>query len=324
MVKLSIIIPHYKEDMTVCDKLFTSIDKQRLIDFGDIEVLVVNDCGEPLKASQFRKYKHVRPRLTKTPENGGVGVARQFGIDNCNGKFLMFIDADDALYSQHSLFYILAAIHNKPETEMFWGNFIEEQIVEEQWGLHLHDKDLTFCHAKVYNKEFLTRKNIKCHPTLRYNEDSYFNALIYSELEKVEYITQPLVIWCYNQQSTVRCGGLYAFKELPCYIKSMTDLTIELVHRKKKGAKVQFLQSLFYVYFQLQDEAWELNRIKGFRPDAIKAIAKFYKQNKEMYESVGETELLNFYNDCRKNAKIPIMESQTFKDFIKELEGTEC
>lgn len=318
---LSIVIPHYKEEFSMVNKLLTSIDNQRLIPKNSIEVIIVNDCGVPLNKKDFN-YKNINPRLIKTKKNAGVGVARQRGIDSSNGKFIMFIDADDVLNSNHSLFYILSAIHKDPDTELFFGNFIEEQVFEEQWMLYLHDKNLTFCHGKVYSKDYLTREDIKCHPTLRYNEDSYFNALVFYCATKIKYIENPLVVWCNNPNSTVRDGGLYAYKKLPNYVQSVNDLCAELIKRKKPYA-IQFLQSLYYIYFQLQDEAWKLNRVRCYRNDVIVAARKFYNNYKDVFKLSGETERLNLYNESRKGFAVPIQESFTFDEFIKELESND-
>lgn len=315
---LSIIIPHYKETFEFMRPLFESLDGQRLIDFSQIEIIIVNDCGEPLHVEQFEKYAHIRPHLISTAENSGVGVARQTGIDYAHGDFVMFIDADDCLNGPHALFRIMSAIYEKPETDLFHGQFLEEQVIEDKYGLYLHNRDITFCHGKVYRKAFLTEKNVRCHPTLRYNEDSYFNALVYAEAEKVEYIDTPLLIWTCNPNSTVRLGGLYAYKKLPDYIQSVSDLCAELVARKKPQAKMTFLQALFYIYFQLQDEAWEMKRVKEYRPAAIEAARGFFKRHEALYEC-GNTERLNFFNECRKQVGNPIMERQTFKQFMEEI-----
>jgi len=101
---LSIIIPQYKETFEFMRPLFQSLDGQRLIDFSQVEIIIVNDCGEPLHVEQFETYEHIRPHLISTAENAGVGVARQTGIDYAHGDFVMFIDADDCLNGQHALF----------------------------------------------------------------------------------------------------------------------------------------------------------------------------------------------------------------------------
>ena len=315
---LSIIIPQYKETFEFMRPLFNSLDGQRLIDFSQVEVIVVNDCGEPLKMEQFEVFEHIRPHLISTAKNSGPSVARQCGIDFAHGEFVMCIDSDDCLHGQHALFRIMSEIYGKPETDLFHGQFIEEQEIEGMWGLHLHNRDITFCHGKIYRKAFLTEKNVRCHPKLRYNEDSYFNGLVYAEAEKIEYIDAPLSIWTSNPNSTVRAGGLYAYTKLPDYIQSVSDLCAELVARKKPQAKMTFLQSLFYIYFQLQDEAWELKRVKEHRPAAIKAAGAYFKRHEKLYEC-GSEERKNFYNECRRQSATPIMERQTFEDFLEEI-----
>jgi glycosyltransferase involved in cell wall biosynthesis len=340
--KLTIIVPHYNEPISIVDKLFRSINDQRQIEFNHLEIIVVNDCGTPLleanvcsdnitpaanvcsdnitpAASLFGRYPNIRIGLASTERNGGVGAARQRGIDLARGEYIMIVDCDDVLASPHALFRVLAAINEKPETDLFHFNFIEEHIADENYMLYQHDRDITFCHGKVYKRAFLISKNIKCHPTLRYNEDSYFNALIYAEAEKIEYIDENVVVWCYNKNSTVRAGGLYAYKELPSYIMSMSDLTAQLLARKKPNAKTQFLYGLFYTYFSLQDEAWESKRVAAMRPAAIEAVRAYFKRYEHIWDSVGSTERLLFYSDCRKGYKTPIMERQTLNDFIKEI-----
>jgi len=75
---------------------------------------------------------------------------------------------------------------------------------------------------------------------------------------------------------------------------------------------------LFYIYFQLQDEAWEMKRVKEYRPAAIEAARGFFKRHEVLYEC-GSTERLNFFNECRKQVSSPIMERQTFKEFLEEI-----
>lgn len=318
-MKLSIIIPHYKEPLQIVDKLLVSIDEQHLINFEAIEVLIVNDCGEPLKAEQLI-YKNINPILLQTPQNAGAGVARQYGIENSKGDFITFIDADDCLASPFSIFYIFAVINAKPDTDLIWGQFLEEHIVEENWNLHLHNKDLTFSHAKAYKREFLNKNNLKWHPFLRYNEDSYFNSLVHEYAEKIEFIDHPLVVWCYNDTSTVRSGGLYTFRELPSYIQSVNDICDRL-KKNEKAYGMNFLKSLYYIYFELQDDAWEFKRVQEFRPQAISKAKEFYNNFKEVFDLTGTNERLNLYNECRSKFKKPICEKQTWWEFLKELES---
>jgi hypothetical protein len=43
-----------------------------------------------------------------------------------------------------------------------------------------------------------------------------------------------------------------------------------------------------------------------------------FSQNEALYEC-GSTERLNFFNECRKQVSSPIMERQTFNEFMEEI-----
>ena len=93
---ISVIIPVYnaKERLKIC---IDSIINQS---YSNFEILIVDDgstdgsdilCDELAKADKRIKVFH--------KENGGVSTARNMGIDNAEGKYLVFVDADDTLSS---------------------------------------------------------------------------------------------------------------------------------------------------------------------------------------------------------------------------------
>lgn len=95
--KINVIIPAYKAHDTIL-RCLSSIACQTIID--DVSVVIVNDCcpeGDYSEAVQaFSPIMDVRE--IKMQENGGPGLARQYGIDNTDCEFITFVDADDCLY----------------------------------------------------------------------------------------------------------------------------------------------------------------------------------------------------------------------------------
>lgn len=94
MKKLSIIIPVYNTELFL-SKCINSLLNQN-IPFSDYEIIIVNDGSTDnslLIAETFRK-KHSVIRLF-SQENIGVGAARNFGIREAIGKYLLFVDSDD-------------------------------------------------------------------------------------------------------------------------------------------------------------------------------------------------------------------------------------
>lgn len=92
--KIDIIIPAYKAQKTILRTL-SSIAEQTIL--PDLTVTIVNDCCPNGNYSEFvnlfKPYMNIRE--IQLPENGGPGVARQYGIDNTNNEFFTCIDADD-------------------------------------------------------------------------------------------------------------------------------------------------------------------------------------------------------------------------------------
>ena len=78
---LDIIIPQYKEDDQVLDKLLSSINEQRNVDFNEIGIILINDCSNvkiskeliasypKLRIDYLRNEKKYWSRSNKTVRN---------------------------------------------------------------------------------------------------------------------------------------------------------------------------------------------------------------------------------------------------------------
>jgi len=70
--------------------------------FDSIEFLVLDDCGTDSSMDIVREYQQTHPRgkdirIVRQPQNMGIGMARNRIIDEANGKYLFFMDADDEI-----------------------------------------------------------------------------------------------------------------------------------------------------------------------------------------------------------------------------------
>lgn len=100
-VDFTIIIPVYNTTPTKLTRCFNSVSRfielQRSINlFG--ECIIVDDGSDPFVKESCNSivnahayFKYIRK------ENGGVSSARNLGLDNANGTFICFVDADDEL-----------------------------------------------------------------------------------------------------------------------------------------------------------------------------------------------------------------------------------
>lgn len=91
-MKLSVIVPAYITSEKGAKDLDLLVEKVAgQINPGEHEVIVINDAS-PVEAS-WKEYPGVS--YYHIAENRGVAYARNCGIDNTTGDYLVFLDADD-------------------------------------------------------------------------------------------------------------------------------------------------------------------------------------------------------------------------------------
>lgn len=91
-MKFSVIVPIYNVE----DYLRACVDSVLAQDFRDYEIILVDDgspdnCGK-ICDEYAEKYSQIK---TIHKENGGLSDARNFGIKEAEGDYLIFLDSDD-------------------------------------------------------------------------------------------------------------------------------------------------------------------------------------------------------------------------------------
>lgn len=90
--KISIIIPIYNAEHSL-PKMLNSILKQTFCDF---EVLLINDGSTDSSGTICNKYAQKDTRFKAIHQlNAGVSAARQTGLENAQGEYIIHADADD-------------------------------------------------------------------------------------------------------------------------------------------------------------------------------------------------------------------------------------
>lgn len=110
MPEISIITPVYNVEkyLTYC---INSIKNQT---FEDYEVIFIDDGSTDSSPSILEKYKKEDQRVNVIyQKNSGPSVARNTGINNARGKYIYFMDSDDALHPQClEIIYDIAEKHH--------------------------------------------------------------------------------------------------------------------------------------------------------------------------------------------------------------------
>lgn len=89
MVDFTFIIPH-KNIPSLLKRCLDSIPSH-----PGIEIIVVDDNSNPESIKELKKLNRKELQIIYTTENKGAGFARNVGVANAHGEWLLFADADD-------------------------------------------------------------------------------------------------------------------------------------------------------------------------------------------------------------------------------------
>ena len=94
MTKLSIVIPIYNAERWLKD----CIDSILTQDYQDYEIILIDDGSTDGSGEICESFATEDNRIKVLHiENGGLGNARNVGIENAKGEYILFVDADDEI-----------------------------------------------------------------------------------------------------------------------------------------------------------------------------------------------------------------------------------
>lgn len=119
--------------------VYNALDSLEAQTFRQWECVLVNDSGNRL---DLEAYPYVK--LVETEGKTGAGHARNVGVDNSNGEFVVFCDADDWLYPE----YLAKCVKAWNETEsIIYTDYVGKAIISAEHAKSLGDRLLAFDEA---------------------------------------------------------------------------------------------------------------------------------------------------------------------------------
>lgn len=224
----SIIVPVYNTPEPYLKASLESLRKQT---FADFEVLLVDDGSGEACAARLRAEaeKDARFRIIRQ-ENAGVSVARNTGIENANGEWILFLDADDWL--EENACERLHGYLNNTDADMLLFNGVKEYANGQKGILYAleHGKcydfsdiavkelfyrrimqppysdggrphGLYFTWDKAYRRSFIRENKIRFIPGVRKSEDKLFISHCFGKLGKLRYEEEILYHYRINSES---------------------------------------------------------------------------------------------------------------------------
>lgn len=311
-MKIDIIIPAFKAQNTIA-RTIASIISQTIVD--DVKITIVNDAdgiGYNSFVENFKSYVEIQELTMK--ENGGPGVARQYGIDHTNYPYFTCIDADDTFAGAFSLEILLKAAEKNPEYTTFVGVFVEQQ---PELNFISHQQDLIWMFGKMYRRSFIDKYKIRFNET-RANEDNGFNTiirLVASENEKIMFLPDNVYYWHWKADSITRINnGQYSYDG--SFTGYVDNMIYAINHAKKVKPfsqyidiwAIQVMMQLYIYYYQT------VKRDPRFIEQNYKSCIKYFK---EIFKHYHDTMLPE--NFTQIFAETMAQQSSNMQDLIPEL-----
>jgi glycosyltransferase involved in cell wall biosynthesis len=192
----SIIIPVYN----VAPYLRECLDSVLAQTFTDWECLCVNDGSTDESGAILDEYAQKDPRFRVFhKKNSGVSAARNLGLDNVRGEWVLFLDSDDLLANT-----CLGAIVEHLTDEIDWlsfnaqtmdarGTIIDECRPRKVWTLSREDFskcsiDLNVVWGNCFRRAWLDECQLRFDTELSVAEDSLFMSLGLIHTQKMKHL----------------------------------------------------------------------------------------------------------------------------------------
>lgn len=263
--KISIIIPIYNAEHSL-PKMLNSILKQTFCDF---EVLLINDGSTDSSGTICNNYTSEDKRFKVIhKKNAGVSAARQTGLENAQGEYIIHADADDWIEPT-----MLEELYNKAIKENadvvicdFYTNNgnIEKYVKQQPNGLdHISILHGLFqqlhgsCWNKLVSRICYNKYSIKFTAGINHCEDLLTWIQLYQYPIKTAYLPKAFYHYIMNDNSIIHNFTRQTY-EMRCmfYRELCKSLTINGFESDKRRMRLSILAEGYMYKVISNREVW--------------------------------------------------------------------
>ena len=320
MPKISIIIPVYNAENYLEECLLT-ISQQT---FNDFEILAINDGSTDRSLEILKKYQAKEPRLQViSQENKGVSAARNLGLENAQGEYITFVDADDWLHPESLEQYI--EIAEKENSDIVISQFLTEKSNEKQAPSSIKSFDRKEIEQKIFPKlietdvynsvcnklyraELIKKTNAKFPLGVRIAEDAQFNHQVFSLAQKIA--ETPFKTYFYREvqgsatRNVVRNDywqsnlAIYQYDYQKYFGNALSENTINELKTKRFFRSIM---ALIYIYFNPKNQLSLFQRFSKIREIVNHEVVKKVFSDNTLQKDLGRYDLAIFKAIQSKN-----------------------
>lgn len=238
---ISIIVPSYNAEQKI-KRCIDSLERFQLL-YPSSEVIFVDDCSTDNTFSMLRKATLEHPSWRVLPSavnSGSPSRPRNVGIEHAQGKFILFIDADDeiisettiemlALAQQEDLDLVRSSLIVDDGHKRFTANKIAEfphsgSKLEKSVSVLKHQSTTV---STLVRRALLLENSIQWPENLRMGEDTIFLTMCIKDARDLGYVDKPVQVYHKQISSVASSTQQYGERELRNHLhvwQTMDDL----------------------------------------------------------------------------------------------------
>ena len=312
---IDIIIPAYNAHNTISFTL-SSIAYQFNKDL--INVYIINDGSDYDYSKIVSIYENsLNIKELYLNKNCGPGYARQYGIDNSNGEYIIFIDSDDTFYNCFSVYELFNYIST---TKSDFVMSIVASEIDNEFIYQIHETgDL---HGKIYKRKFLVDNNISFNNSYT-SEDNSFNQLLLLHNPRVNCVKIITYLYRENKKSLTR-------KEENDFLllKDYCDNMVWAVEQVLGNAKIDIKKIANLLYFSYIYIYYNSINFDDEKLICFKKINNLYKNYCGILSNDEKNIIMNkklqnilMINEKLQNSKKIIIPNYSFEEFMRKIEN---
>jgi len=252
--KVSVIVPVYNVEKYLA-KCLDSLVSQTL---DEIEIIVINDGTKDDSQSIIDEYVNKYPNriFSFIKENGGLGDARNYGLQFAKADYIGFVDSDD--YVREDMFEKLYNIAIKEDADLVlcdieyvWENSQERKELKglmQVDGIEVRKSIFLsplFAWNKLYRKELFLKYNLK-YPKRLWYEDIPVTIPLFAFADKISYVDEVLIFYVQRNSSIMASKNTSKMRDIFQVLKQVYDFyrSHKLLEKHQMELEYLFIEQL--------------------------------------------------------------------------------
>lgn len=208
---------------------FDSLERQT---YKDFEVLLIDDASQDEKIDSIRaefEKRSIQYTIKENKTNFGPGVARNIGIENACGEYILFLDADD-WFDNDTLAILNETASQMPGVECMAFDYIsvtghnekKHSILTCSQACKLAYRINTSSCGKAYKRKFVLDNHVQFYPGYL-AEDFYFTIAAINKCSSFYHIEKNLYYYRMNENSITHTVNLKWLSTIKLILEELFD-----------------------------------------------------------------------------------------------------